>query len=96
MRCSLPYQLAIVVSFQTVLGGFGYLRKVGQPLAFEARPPYLMGASWRSRFVEGSIQAQACDEGDRIGELAAAIEELQGSVSAIGYDNYPSLWVPAP
>ena len=37
----------------------GYLRKFGQALSFEARSPYLMGASWRSRFVESSIQAQA-------------------------------------
>jgi hypothetical protein len=36
--------------------------KVWQPLAIEARSPHLMVASWRSQFIEGSIQAQAADD----------------------------------
>ena len=40
---------------------FGHHRKVGQPRALYARSPYLMGGSWRSRFIKGSIQAQAAD-----------------------------------
>jgi hypothetical protein len=55
-----------------------------------------MGASWRSRLVEGSIQAQAADEGDRVPQPAAAIEQFERCVSAIG-DGYDlALWVPAP
>jgi hypothetical protein len=55
-----------------------------------ARPPYLMTASWRSRFVKGGIQPKAGHEGDRFSQLAAAIEEHQGSVCAIGYGHYIS------
>src|SRR5215210_4623032 len=77
-------------------GAFGYLRKVGQAFSLEARPPYLARASWRSRFVEGGIQAQTGDEGDRSSQPAAAIEQLQGSVSAIGYSHDLALRIPAP
>jgi len=74
----------------------GHLGKVWQPLAFEARPSYLTGASWRSRFIEGSIQAQAGDEGDRIGELAALVEQFERCVRPIGYGHDLALWIPAP
>ena len=74
----------------------GHLRKIGQPLAFEARPSYLMGASWQSRFIEGSIQAQAADEDDRIGELAAAVEHFERCIGTIGYGHHLTLWVPSP
>src|SRR5829696_7464931 len=53
---------------------FGHHRKVWQARALYARSPYLMGASWRSRFIEGSIQAQAGYEGDRISQAPAAVE----------------------
>src|SRR5215210_8159828 len=59
-------------------------REVRQALALESGPSYLAGIAWRGRFVEGGIQAQAGDEGDRLGESAAAIEELQRRISAIG------------
>src|SRR5215210_3544263 len=75
---------------------FGYLGKVGQPLAFYARPPYLMRASWRSRFIEGSIQAQAGYEDDRGSEFAALVEQFERCVSPIGYGHDLSLWVPLP
>jgi hypothetical protein len=75
---------------------FGYLGKVGQPLAFEVRPSYLPGASWRSRFIEGTIQAQAGYEGDRIGELAALVEHFERRVGPIGYGHDLPLWVLSP
>ena len=56
VRSPLPYQLAISAASQTVVGVFGHHGKVGQPLALEARPPYLARAAWRGRFVEGGIQ----------------------------------------
>src|SRR5215208_4443177 len=74
----------------------GHLGKVGQPLTLYARPPYLMRASWRSRFIEGSIQAQAGYEGDRIGELVALVEQFERGVGAIGHCHDLPLWVPAP
>ena len=37
--------------------------------------------------VECGVEPQAADEGDRFGEIAAAIKEFQGSVAAIG-DGY--------
>jgi hypothetical protein len=56
-----------------------------------------MGASWRSRLVEGGIQPKAGgDEGDRIGELAAALEQFERRVGAIGYCHDLSLRIPAP
>jgi hypothetical protein len=68
-------------------GIFGYNREVGQPLAFEARSSHLMRAPWWGRFVKGGIQAQAGDEGDRMAQLAAALEQPQRGVGAIG-DGY--------
>ena len=96
IRCLLSYHLAIVVGFQTVFVASATSERLGSRLPFMRGLPILMGALWRSRFVEGSIQAQACDQGDQIGELAAAIEELQGSISAIGDGHYLLPWVPAP
>jgi hypothetical protein len=55
-----------------------------------------MGASWRSRFVEGGIQPQAGDEGDRIGELAASVEQFERGVGTIGYCHDLALRIPAP
>jgi hypothetical protein len=73
-----------------------HLRKVGQTLALEARSPSLPRTARWGRLVESGIQPETGDEGDRIRELAAAIEELQGSVSPIGYGNYLTLRIPAP
>src|SRR5215208_4321236 len=70
-------------------------REIRQPLALQARPSHLMGASWRGRLVEGSIQAQAGDEGNRFSEFAAAVEQFERCVSAIGDGYYLSPWVPA-
>src|SRR5215218_6119033 len=75
---------------------FAHHRKVGQPLALYARSPSLMGASWRSRFIKGSIQAQAADEGDRISQAPAALEQFERCISAIGYGHDLTLWVPPP
>src|SRR5215207_4188823 len=63
---------------------FGHLREVWQALALEARSSYLARFARRCRLVEGAIQPKTGDEGDRVGELATAVEELQvqGSVSA--------------
>src|SRR5918992_1594049 len=70
-------------------------REIRQPLALQARPSHLMGASWRGRLVEGGIQAQAGYEGDRFSEFAAALEQFERGVSAIGDGYYLSVWVPA-
>src|SRR3954469_8205010 len=77
-------------------GVLGYDRKVGQTLALEARSSYLVRLPRRGRSVEGSVQPEAGDEGDRIGEPPAAIEELEGSIATVcdGYDC--ALRVPAP
>ena len=72
----------------------GHLGKVGRPLAFEARASYLIRALWRSRFIGGSIQAGY--EGDRIGELAAALEHFERGVSAISDGHDLPLWLPTP
>src|SRR5918992_2345616 len=74
---------------------FGHNSKVGQALALYAQPPYLARASWRSRFVEGSIQAQAGYEGDGVCEFAAALELFERCVSAVGYGHDLTLWVPS-
>jgi hypothetical protein len=42
-----------------------------------------MGALWRGRLVESSIQTQAGDEGDRVGEASAALEQFERCVGAI-------------
>src|SRR5215208_399093 len=75
---------------------FGHHRKVGQPLALEARPPYLTWASWRGRFVKGGIQAQAGDEDDRVGELAATRKQLKRSVGTVRHGHDLAFWVPVP
>jgi hypothetical protein len=73
-----------------------YLRKVRQPLALEARPPYLTGASWRSRLVEGGVQPETGDEGYGLAQRAAARQQLQRGVGAVG-DSYDlPLWIPSP
>src|SRR5215210_6934340 len=77
-------------------GAFGYLRKVGQAFSLEARPPYLARASWRSRFVEGGIQAQTGDEGDRVREAPAALEQFERCVGAIGDSDDLTLRVAPP
>ena len=76
-----------------VLGDLG---KVGQALALYARSSYLARFAWRSRLVECGVQPKTGDEGDRFSQPATAIEELQGSVGAIGYGHYLSFRVPAP
>src|SRR5215211_2706220 len=75
---------------------FGYLRKVGQPLALEARPPPLPRTTWRSRFVEGAIQPQTGDEGHRLAQRSTARKQLQRGVGAVGYGHYLALWGPPP
>jgi hypothetical protein len=55
-----------------------------------------MGASWRSRFIEGGIQPEAGDEGDWVSQLAALVEQFERGVSAIGYGYYLPVWVPVP
>src|SRR5215208_4802757 len=77
-------------------GVFSDNGEVGQTLSLESGPSYLSAMAWRGWFVEGSIQAQAGDEGDRLGESAAAIEELQRGISAIGDGYYLAFWVPTP
>jgi hypothetical protein len=51
---------------------FGHHREIGQALALEARPPYLMGASWWGRLVERGIQPKTGDEGYGSAQAAAA------------------------
>jgi hypothetical protein len=75
---------------------FGYLRKVGQALALETWSSSLSRTSWRSRLVEGGIQTQASDEGDRVGELAAVLQQFERCLSAISDGYYLSVWIPAP
>ena len=101
-RFSLPYQLLAVMALQTVDGSsdsgriFGNDREVRQPLAFEARSSHLPGVAWWSQFVKSSIQGQAAYEGDRLSQMSAAVQELQGSVSEIVAVADLSVWVPAP
>src|SRR5215207_6462408 len=77
-------------------GVFSDNREVRQALTLESGPSYLAGIPWRAWFVEGSIQVQAGDEGDRLGESAAAIEELQRRISAIGDGYELAFWLPTP
>src|SRR3712207_2032979 len=75
---------------------FGNDREVRQTLAFEARSSHLPGVAWWSQFVKSSIQGQAAYEGDRLSQMSAAVQELQGSVSEIVAVADLSVWVPAP
>ena len=95
VRSSLPYQLAISVGFQTVFGSSATTESwaAARPLA---RSPYLARASWRGRLVEGAIQPQACHKGDRIGELAASVEQFERCVGAISHRHDLALRIPAP
>src|SRR5215207_6720898 len=93
MRSPLPYQLAILVGFQTVFVSWATSERLGSRSPLRRGLPIWTGASWRSRFVEGGIQTQAADEGDRIGELAAALEQFERCVSAIGYGHDLALGV---
>src|SRR5215213_7647724 len=77
-------------------GVFSDNGEIGQTLSLELGPSYLARIPWRGWFVEGSIQAQADDEGDRLAESAAAVEELQRGISAIGDGYYLAFWVPTP
>src|SRR4029450_12460257 len=77
-------------------GVFSDNREVRQALTLKSGPSYLAGIAWRGWFVEGSIQAQAGDEGNRLGESAAAIEEFQRRISAIGDGYQLAFWVPTP
>src|SRR5215208_3592643 len=49
----------------------GHHRKVGLPLALEARPAPLPGTTWRSRFVEGGVYPDTGDEGHRLARRSA-------------------------
>jgi hypothetical protein len=71
-------------------------RKVRHSLALEAGPPYLAATAWRGRLVERSVQLQTADEGDLAFRLTAAVEELQGCVSAVGDGHYLSFGIPVP
>jgi hypothetical protein len=46
--------------------------------------------------VECGVEPQAADEGDRFGEIAAAIKEFEGSVAAIGDGHDLPARAPAP
>src|SRR5918994_1853523 len=97
MRSLSPYQLAIVVGFQTVFGASATTERFGKrsPLR-RGLPlcPSLSRTAWWGTLVEGSIQAQAGgDEGDRIGEASAAVEQFERCVGAISDGYYLSLWV---
>src|SRR5215207_8152500 len=74
---------------------FGNDREVRQPLTFEARSSHLAGVAWWSRFVKSGIQAQAGNQGDRVSQALAAVEQLERGVGAIGDGDYLALWVPA-
>src|SRR5215211_2124284 len=78
------------------VGVFDHRRRVRQALALEARSSYLARFARRGRLVERGVQPKTGDEGDRVGELAAAVEELQGSVSTIGDGHNLSLRIPTP
>jgi hypothetical protein len=41
------------------------------------------GTTWRCRLLEGGVEAQTGDEGDRLPELAAAIQELEGGIPTV-------------
>src|SRR3712207_8097631 len=74
---------------------FRDLREVRQPLTLQARSSYLTEGSWRGWFVEGRIQTQAGDEGDRVGEASTAVEQFERCIGAISDGYYLPLWVPA-
>src|SRR5215204_4066839 len=68
VRSLLPYQSAILIGSQTVLGSSATTERLGSrsPLSLEARSSFLPGASWRSGLVEGGIQPETGDEGHRL------------------------------
>jgi hypothetical protein len=64
--------------FPLSVGILSHNAEVRNPLAFEARSPYLTGTTWWGWLVEGGVQAQASDEGNRIGEPSTtSVEELR-------------------
>jgi hypothetical protein len=50
----------------------------------------------RQVLIEGSIQTQTGDEGDRVFRLAATVEEFEGGVSAVGDGHDLTFGVPTP
>jgi hypothetical protein len=69
---------------------------IWQPLALEAGPSYLTGTARRGWLLERSLQPKTGDEGDRLSQTSAAVEKLQGGISAIGEGHDLALRVPAP
>ena len=55
----------------------------GQSLSLDARPSNLSGQSLRRRFVESCVESQPGDEGDRLCQGLAEVEQFEGGVTTV-------------
>ncbi len=95
MRAPSPYQLATTTGVQAVAASAMRASQGRQAAALHARATALARAARRGRFVEGGVQAQPGDDGDRVAQAGAAGQQRDGRVAAIGDDDEQTLREPA-
>ena len=78
-----PYHRATVSGLQRVAGSSANVARVGQALTLQTRTPDLARVPRWSRRVQGRVQAQAGDERNRRGEVAASRQQRQRGIGAV-------------
>ena len=55
-----------------------------QTMALETRTPHLAGPARRSGFIECGVETQSGNEGDRMSHRLTEVEQVEGSIAAVG------------
>ncbi len=67
----------------------------GQTMALETRTPHLAGPARRSGFIECGVETQSGNEGDRMSHRLTEVEQVEGSIAAVGDHHDVSVGQPA-
>ena len=71
------------------------LLQSGQARSLEPGPSLLARQPWGCRLIEGGIQPQAGDEGDRLSQRLAKMQQLQDGVAAVSQERQGAVGQPA-
>ena len=67
----------------------------GQTLALETRTTHLTGLTRRSGCIERGVETQSGNEGDRMSHRLTEVEQVEGSIAAVGDHHDVSVGQPA-
>ena len=71
------------------------LLQSGQARSLEPGPSQLARQPWGRGIIEGSIQPQAGDEGDRLSHRLAKMQQLEGGIAAVSQEHQGAVRQPA-